>query len=253
VDKATIFGILLATFLIAGAMLLGGSLLMYWDTPSVLIVFGGTFATTLIKESFGAMKNAFSVAKQAMVETPQDVDAVITRLLDLAKKARESGVLALESEKMPTPFMAKGLRLVCDGISAEEILETLHAERLALLRRHKKGRDIFKFMAGIAPSMGMIGTLVGLVAMLQTLDNPSAIGPAMATALLTTLYGALIAFVVCQPVASKLEGRTNEEAMTMEVALQGLAAIARGDRPMIMRERLESYLLPKVRAAKPSE
>jgi chemotaxis protein MotA len=252
-DKATVVGLIVATVLIVGSMLLGGSLLMYWDLPSILIVFGGTFATTLIKESFGAMKNGFSVAKQAMVETPQDVEAIIAKLLDLAKKARESGVLALESEKMPTPFMSKGLRLVCDGVSAEEILETLHSERLALLRRHKKGRDMFKFMASIAPAMGMIGTLVGLVAMLQTLDNPSAIGPAMATALLTTLYGALIAFVVCQPIAAKLEARTNDEATTMEVAVQGLAGIARGDRPMILRERLESYLLPKARAAKAAD
>ncbi len=249
-DKGSIIGFILAAILILGSMALGGSILMYVDVQSVLIVFGGTVATTLAKERMEVVMGAFAVAKNAIFDQGHDLDVVITRIVELSKKARESGVLALESEEVPTDFMKKGLRLVTDGVSSEEIEEALEMERISLLRRHKRGRDVFKFMTGIAPSMGMIGTLIGLVAMLQTLDNPAAIGPAMAVALLTTLYGALVAFVICQPIAEKLASRTDEEAVSMEVALRGFAAIARGDRPVLIQEKLEAFLLPKVRAAK---
>ncbi len=248
-DKATIIGGIAAVVLIAGSMALGGSIMMYVDIQSILIVIGGTIATTMIKERGFIVLGAFKVAMQAVKDGGIDLDKTIETVLHLAKIARASGVLALENEEVPTEFMKKGLRLLCDGMAAEELRATLQTERLSLNLRHTRGRDVFKFMSGNAPAMGMIGTLVGLVAMLQTLNDPAAIGPAMAIALLTTLYGALIAFVVCGPIAEKLDSRTKEESLAMEIALEGYVRIAKGDNPMIIREKLNSYLSPGSRKA----
>lgn len=248
-DKGTLVGLFLTAILLVGAMALGGSLLMYVDPASVLIVFGGTIAATLIKEQPQVVMGAFKIAKNALVDPRHEPEQVIETIVRLAKLARANGVLALENEEMPTPFMKKGLRLVCDGVAAEEVEETLLTEKAALLQRHKRGQAVFKFMAATAPSFGMIGTLIGLVAMLQTLDNPSAIGPAMAVALLTTLYGALIAFAVCTPIAEKLALRTSEESLSMSIALNGFVYITRGDKPLLIQEKLVSFLEPKKKAA----
>ena len=246
-DKSTIIGGIAAVILIAGSMALGGSIMMYVDVQSILIVIGGTIATTMIKERMNVVFGAFGVAMKAVKDGAVDFNQTIETVLHLAKIARASGVLALENEEVPTDFMKKGLRLLTDGMAAEELRAALETERLCLNHRHKRGRDVFKFMSGNAPAMGMIGTLVGLVAMLQTLNDPSAIGPAMAIALLTTLYGALIAFVVCGPIAEKLDTRTKEESLAMEIALEGYVSIAKGDNPMIIREKLNGYLAPKDR------
>jgi len=246
-DKGTIIGAILSVVLIGGAMMLAGSIMMYVDVQSVLVVFGGTFATTLIKDRMPVILNSVKVAMQVVKDEGHNLGETIETILRLAKVARSSGVLALENEEVPTEFMKKGLRLLCDGMAAEELQFTLDVERFALIDRHKRSKDVFDFMAANAPSMGMIGTLVGLVAMLQKLDNPSAIGPAMAVALLTTMYGAIIAFVICGPIAQKLDSRTKEESMAMEIAIQGYVAIAKGDNPMIIREKLNSYLAPSDR------
>lgn len=246
-DKSTLIGFIAAVVLIAGSMALGGSIMMYVDVQSVLIVIGGTIATAMIKERMHIVFGSIGVAMQTIKDGSTDVSVTIERVLELAKIARASGVLALENEEVPTDFMKKGLRLLTDGMAAEELRATLQTERLCLNLRHARGRDVFKFMSGNAPAMGMIGTLVGLVAMLQTLNDPAAIGPAMAIALLTTLYGALIAFVVCGPIAEKLDSRTKEESMAMEVVLEGYVSIAKGDNPMIIREKLNGYLAPKDR------
>ncbi|MCP4500557.1 MAG: motility protein A [Deltaproteobacteria bacterium] len=246
-DKGTVIGLILAVVLIGGAMMLAGSIMMYVDVQSVLVVFGGTFATTLVKDRLPVVMNSIKVGLKAVLDEGQDVAETIETILRLAKVARSSGVLALENEEVPTEFMKKGLRLLCDGMAAEELQFTLDVERFSLVARHKRGQEIFTFMEANAPAMGMIGTLVGLVAMLQKLDNPSAIGPAMAVALLTTMYGAIVAFVICGPIAKKLESRTTEESKAMEIAIQGYVAIAKGDNPMIIREKLNSYLAPSLR------
>lgn len=246
-DKATALGFTLAFGFILMGMILGGNPLMYVDAPSVLIVFGGTLGVTFVTENMENVIGAFKIAKNAIVAKGDSVDDTMEALLRLARVARADGILALENEEVPTPFMQKGLRLLCDGVSAEELLATLETEMHSLQRRHQRGQQIFKFIAASAPAMGMIGTLVGLVAMLQNLSDPSSIGPSMAVALLTTLYGALIAFVIAGPVMEKLKVRTAEESMGMELAINGLVAISKGDNPMIIREKLNAFFSPDKR------
>ena len=248
-DKATVLGLVLSAVLILGSMALGGSIMMFVDVQSVLIVFGGTLAATLTKERLPVVMSAITVAKQSFIYRVQEPQEVIEKVIHLAKLARANGVLALDGEKVPTPFMQKGLRLVCDGVTAEEVEVALTTEMDALLRRHRRGRDVWKFVGATAPSMGMVGTLIGLVAMLQKLDNPSAIGPAMAVALLTTMYGAIMAFVIANPIAEKLASRTDEEAVAMEIATRGFVSITKGEKPMLIEEKLNAFLKPSQKAA----
>jgi chemotaxis protein MotA len=252
VDKSTIVGLILAFVLIAGAMALGGSLFIYIDVPSLFIVLGGTFSAALMSQGLGNIVSGLMAAKNAFFDRPNDPVAMVDKFVELSRAARARGLLALENESVPTDFMKKGLRLVCDGMSPEELRATLDTERYALERRHKGAQQVFRFMAGTAPAMGMVGTLIGLVAMLKKLDDPSSIGPAMAVALLTTLYGSLIAFVVMTPIGDKLAGRTKDETVNMLLIVEGCACIARGDNPLMIREKLNAFLAPKKREAQAS-
>ena len=209
-DAATFLGIVSGLGLIFGAIAMGGSVRAFMDLPSMLIVFGGTFATTLTMERMGNVIGAFRVAKNAILQPGGDVIETIKKILELSATARREGILALEKAEIDDAFLAKGIRMAVDGLAQEQIEETLQAELIAMRQRHLRGQKLFKFMATTAPSMGMIGTLIGLVKMLATLDDPSTIGPSMAIALLTTFYGAVLAFVICNPIAEKLERRTQE-------------------------------------------
>ncbi len=159
----------------------------------------------------------------------------------------QGGLVSLEGEDIPDTFMARGVRLGVDGLSPDVVKTTLLSELVALARRHQRGQKIFRFMGATAPAMGMIGTLIGLVQMLRTLDNPSAIGPAMAVALLTTLYGAILVFLIFNPVAEKLENRTTEEVARKMLAITGVESILRGDNTLVIQSKLESLLNPKER------
>ena len=141
--------------------------------------------------------------------------------------------------------MEKALRLVCDGVSVDAMRVTLGADLSSMQRRHERGETLFRFAASQAPALGMIGTLIGLVQMLKNMSDPSQIGPAMAVALLTTLYGAMIAFLFCNPIAEKLKRRTDEESVVMKVVMEGFASISVGEHPMLLQEKLNSYLAPK--------
>jgi chemotaxis protein MotA len=246
-DKATLTGLVLSSIVIAGSMLLGGSIMMFVNVPSIVVVFGGTFAATLITDSFPVVLGAGKVAMNAILEKGTPADEALDVILRLAGVARANGVLALENEEVPPGFMEKALRLLCDGMAPEELSVTLQTEQVSMKSRHDRGVQVFTFMKDTAPSMGMIGTLIGLVQMLQTLDDPSAIGPAMAVALLTTMYGAIIAFLVCGPIADKLVRRTKEELKMMQLVTEGFVSIAKGDNPMVTREKLNSFLAPDVR------
>jgi chemotaxis protein MotA len=143
--------------------------------------------------------------------------------------------------------MAKGVRLAVDGVDLAIIRTTLTAEMLALQQRHQRGQQVFRFMGGTAPAMGLVGTLIGLVQMLRTLHDPSSMGPAMAVALLTTLYGAVLAYLVFLPIADKLEQRTRSETTNMRIVLEGIESIVKGENAIIVRERLEAFLAPAER------
>ena len=162
----------------------------------------------------------------------------------------QDGALALENEEIDDAFLAKGVRLAVDGLAPDEVHGALMSEMRSLKERHRQGYRIFRFMGSTAPAMGMIGTLIGLVQMLQTMDDPASIGPSMAVALLTTLYGALFAFLVFIPMADKLECRTKDEARNMSVVIMGVDSLLKGENPRFMRDKLDSFLEPKQRESK---
>ncbi|MEO0813090.1 MAG: MotA/TolQ/ExbB proton channel family protein, partial [Myxococcota bacterium] len=178
--------------------------------------------------------------------TPSSEDIVL-KVQELAATVRREDLLALENVVIEEPFMAKGIRMAVDGVSVETIKETLSRELASLGERHRSGQRVFKRMSATAPSMGMIGTLIGLVQMLSRLDDPSSIGPAMAVALLTTLYGAVLAFMIFGPIADKLGSRTADETRNMRIFLECLDSIINGENQMIIKEKLDAFLAPKKR------
>ncbi len=246
-DKATLIGIISGFGLILGSILLGSGLGAFLDVPSALIVVGGTISATLIMERLENVVGAAKVAKNAFFTRQSRVSDTISVILRLSNLARREGMLALENEAVEDPFLAKGIRMAVDGLSQEEISETLRAELVSMKDRHQRGQKLFRFMGTTAPSMGMIGTLIGLVQMLQSLNDPSSIGPAMAVALLTTMYGAVLAFVVCNPIAEKLQNRSREESASMLIVIEGIEGIVKGHNAALIKDRLEARLAPKAR------
>jgi chemotaxis protein MotA len=188
------------------------------------------------------------VAAQTLTEKSRSASETLQSILQLSNVARHEGVLALQAEVVTDPFIAKGVRMAVEGLDREEIRDTLMVELVSMRQRHVRGQKMFKFMAGTAPSMGMIGTLVGLVGMLSKLEEPSKIGPAMAVALLTTLYGAILSFVVFGPIAEKLERRTAEETAIMTMVIEGVDSIVKGQNVSVIKDKLQARLAPKDRA-----
>jgi chemotaxis protein MotA len=249
-DIATLVGIVTGFVLIIVSMALGGPVGAFVNGPGLLIVVGGTIAATLINESLSHVLGAVGVAKQAFFEKKISPDQMIEQIVALAAKARKEGLVSLEGEAIEDEFLARGVRLGVDGLSPEIIQITLSTELKALLRRHERGHKIFRFMGATAPAMGMVGTLIGLVQMLQTLSDPAAIGPAMAVALLTTLYGAILAFLIFGPIGQKLEVRTGEESSHKRLAMVGVESILKGDNSLVIQSKLDSFLSPAQRDAR---
>lgn len=191
-----------------------------------------------------------SVAMNAFFAKIPGAPLMIPRFMELSSKARKEGLLALEGEINGTRdgFFAKGLQLVVDGVAPESIEEILNTEIDSLRDRHRQGAEIFTSMGTFAPAMGLIGTLIGLVQMLANMSDPSTIGPAMAVALITTFYGAILANVVFLPIAGKLRLRSTEEVQVREIVAEGILSISNGVNPRIVEQRLQAYLPPKDRA-----
>jgi len=252
-DLATVVGLVLSTILIVAAVVVGGSPGMFIEPASILIVVGGTFGATLVRNPLKAVLGMAKVAMKAfMIRLPDPAD-LIAEVVTLSRKARKEGMLALESVPIDYPFLSKGVSLCVDGVEVEQIRGILEAHMQAMAARHRRGAAILEGIAEIAPAFGMIGTLIGLVQMLATMDDPSKIGPAMAVALLTTLYGALIANVVCIPMAGKLKLRSEEELTAMIVCLEGCMGLSQGDNPGAIEQKLQSYLGPQVEKEKEQE
>ncbi len=249
-DLATLIGIVAGMALIVGSMAMGSSIMAFFNVPGLLIVVGGTVAATLINESLGQVIGAIKVYFQAFFERKSSPGELIDKVVDLAAKARKEGLVSLEGEDIEDDFLARGVQLGVDGLSPEIINAILQGELDTLKRRHSRGQAVFRFMGSTAPAMGMIGTLIGLVQMLQNMSDPSAIGPAMAVALLTTLYGAILAFVLFQPIASKLETRTKTEVAHKTLAIIGVESILKGDNSMVIQSKLDAYLSPQEREAR---
>lgn len=246
-DLGSLFGFLAGFGLIAWAILLDGELLMFVNIPGILIVFGGTFSATLVAFKLPTVFNAFTVGAKVWFDSSPTPGETKQTLEDLASRVRREDILTLENLDVADRILAKGLRLAVDGVPVETIQTALFTELASMRDRHDMGQKVFRFMSATAPSMGMIGTLIGLVQMLSRLNDPSSIGPAMAIALLTTFYGAVLAFVVFGPMADKLAHQTQVQAINAHVVISGIESIVKGENAMIIREKLDAYLPPDVR------
>lgn len=252
-DIATLIGIVAGFGLILASILIGSPLSAFFNVPGLLIVVGGTIATTLISETMEHTIGSIKVAKNAFRKGSSNTPETIKKIIELSTIARKEGVLALEKQQIEDAFLSKAIRMVVDNLPPEEIHETLVAELVSMKSRHIRGQKLFRFMGGSAPAMGMIGTLIGLVQMLRNMSDPSSIGPAMAIALLTTLYGSIIAFVICNPIADKLEKRTGDETIKMTMVIDGVQSILKGHASGIIKDKLEARLAPKEREPSDAE
>ncbi len=248
-DIATLLGIISAFGLVVSAIFMGGGLILFVNIPSFLIVVGGTIGTTMINYPLGDMLKVVSVVKNTFFSTNSATIERINQLVEFANKSRKEGILALESEikNIKEEFFKKGIQLSIDGMEPQEIREILETEVDFIRSRHELGAELFTTMGTFAPALGMIGTLIGLVQMLQSMDDPSSIGPAMAVALLTTFYGSLMANLICIPLAGKLKARSKEEMLEKEMTIQGIMSLANGDNPRIMEHKLMVFVPPTER------
>jgi chemotaxis protein MotA len=237
--------------LLLGAMMEGSQVGSFLDPPAILIVFGGTLGATLASTSLESIKRIPALYKRAMSAQQHDMQGRVALLVSLAEKARREGLLALESgvEDLDDEFTRKGLQLVVDGTEPEVILQVLENEIDGASGRAAHDRAIFEKAGGFAPTMGILGTVLGLVHVLQNLDQPSTLGPAISGAFIATLYGVASANVVFLPVASKLQSIADAETSLRELTIEGLLAIQAGDNPRVVGDKLEAFVPPEERRA----
>ncbi|HEY9548141.1 MAG TPA: MotA/TolQ/ExbB proton channel family protein [Kiloniellaceae bacterium] len=252
VDFATLLGVGGAFAMVAGAMLLSGQVASFLDVPSVLIVIGGTFLVTTISFSLGEIAAAQGLMLRAAVYNAEAPEHAVWQALYLADLARKRGRLALQNvteELRDAPFLYRAIIMVVDGLPAEEVERVLSRDAEASFERHQRSAGILRRAGEVAPAMGLIGTLIGLVQMLGSLDDPSSIGPAMAVALLTTFYGAVLANMVFNPLAGKLERNAHIEASVCRIYTIGAASISRQENPRRLEMMLNTILPPDKRVA----
>jgi len=248
-DLATLLGMVGAIGIVLAAILTGGSAIVFVNVPSILIVLGGTVMVVMIKFSMGQFFGAFKVALRAFFNKTTDPEELIERIVELANIARKEGMLALESQEIDNEFLGEGVRMLIDGNSREVVSAVLSKDMQQTIERHTWGAKVFSATADVAPAMGMIGTLIGLVQMLSNMSDPKSIGPAMAVALLTTLYGAMIANMVAMPIADKLTLRKADERRIRSMCIDGVLAIQEGQNPRIIESMLKAYLEPGKRGS----
>lgn len=246
-DISTVAGLVLAIFAIIGSILYGSPLSIFIDIPSIFVVIGGVTAATLIKWPIENVKSLVGVFLKSIFYTSVDSKSMIDEIQKLAETARRESVFALEKVPVEDKFLKKAVTLAADNRPPEVITSILSLEIAAMEERHAKGVDILEGMGADGPAFGMIGTLIGLVQMLQNMSDPSSIGPAMAVALLTTFYGSVIANVFTIPIAAKLKQRSKQESTKMNIIVAGVLGIVAGENPRVIREKLDSFLPPKER------
>ena len=250
VDTATVVGLVCGFGLIGTAILLGGQPASFVNLPGALIVFGGTFAVTTMCFSVAEVARTAAVVSKAVFRSDRDPSEAAIKVLKVAEMARRQGVLSLQGivESLRNePFLHKGISMVIDGTPAEEVEMIMRRDMQSTIQRHAKSAGVLRKAAEFAPAMGLIGTLIGLVQMLGSLDDPSTIGPSMAVALLTTLYGAVLANMVFSPLAAKLERNSAEETLVSNVYAMAVASIGRQENPRRLEMLLNSVLPPTKR------
>ncbi len=248
-DIATIIGIITGLGLIIITIFNQGNPRVFFNLGSMLIVFGGTFAATLINYPVKEILSVMGVVKNAFTQKTSSSYDTTKQIVRLAEIARREGILAIEREiqNIDDDFLNQGMQLAIDGTEPDQIRNILGTELAYLQERHDIGQGIFRSMGIYAPAFGMIGTLIGLVLMLSNMDDPDSIGPAMAIALITTFYGAVLANLIFIPIAGKLKTRSKQEVMSKELILEGVLSIQSGDNPRIVEQKLISFIPPKLR------
>lgn len=257
-DIASILGLVICFVLVIFGILWGNdvsALRRFVDVPSALITFGGAFCCILasytLENFFGGLKSIGLIFKVSDMNIPE----TIQKIIDLSNVARKEGLLSLEEAAgdIDDPFLQKGILLVVDGTDPELVRAIMETELVSMEDRHKSRIGFWDDLGAMGPAWGMIGTLIGLINMLQDMDDPSSIGPSMAVALITTLYGSLLANWICAPVASKLKSKNADEMMMKEIEIEGLLSIQAGENPRVIEEKLKSFLAPKDRGSNAEE
>lgn len=252
-DLASIIGLIACLCLVIYAIVTGddgvAAMQYFLNAPSAIITFGGAFCCVMASYSMSDFLNGLKsiklIFKVPTVNTPQ----IINKIIELSNVARKEGLLSLEeaAADLDDAFLKKGILLIVDGTDPELVRAILETELSSIDGRHKSKIGFWQDVASMGPAWGMIGTLVGLILMLQKLSDPSSIGPSMAVALITTLYGSLLANWIATPVATKLKNNNDEEAMVKEIMIEGLLSIQAGENPRVIEEKLKSFLAPKDR------
>ncbi|SIT17263.1 MULTISPECIES: flagellar motor protein PomA [Thalassolituus] len=248
-DLASLVGLVGAFGIVIFAMILGGDITMFVNVPSLLIVIVGSLFAVMMKFELGQFLAAAKVAGKAFSFKLIKPEDLIGEIVELAGLARKGGLLSLEGKEVSDEFLSKGIQLLVDGHDPDVVKTLLSKEMKLASARHDTGISIFKSLGDVAPAMGMIGTLIGLVAMLANMDDPKAIGPAMAVALLTTLYGAMVATMLSLPMADKLTLRKDEEDRLKSMIIDALLAIQNGQNPRVIESMLQAYIQEGKRVA----
>jgi len=250
-DLATVIGIILGVGLVLAAILINSPLSAFIDPASAAVVIGGAAAAVLISTPLGQVLKIAAVVKNAFFSKPSDPTTSVQTLVQLAEVARRDGILSLESKLVEgdyDPFLTQGLRMAIDGQDPSVIECALEQEVETIMERHSAGKAVFDSLGKYAPAFGMIGTLIGLVIMLQNMSDAASLGPAMAVALITTFYGSLVANLFAMPIADKLGVRSEEEISAKMIIIRGVMSIQAGDNPRVVQQKMAAFLNPKQRA-----
>ncbi len=246
-DIATIGGIITGfVCILLGIVFAHGDVGLFWDPASLMITVVGSISSLVTSNNFSYIMQMPAVAKWAFFASEMNPKDMIITLVSFSEKARREGLLSLEDDlnELNDDFLKKGIQLVVDGTDPELVRRIMETELEYLMDRHDKGKKLFDDWGFLAPAFGMIGTLVGLILMLVNLEDKASIGPAMATALITTLYGSIVANVVCIPISNKLDLRNKQEILVKLIMIEGTLSIQAGDNPRIVRDKLVAFLEP---------
>ena len=248
-DLASILGLSFAVVIVIMGMASGGDVGQFVDIPSILIVLGGTFGATILANPLERTKNVGRIVKNVFTNQQIDMIGLIQTLVSFAEKARREGLLALEDDagQLDDDFLRKSIQLVVDGTDPELVKSILDTEIGLLEERHSANKGYLDSVAELGPAFGMLGTLIGLIQMLANLDDPSALGPGMAVALITTFYGSILANMFSIPMGKKLVQNSSREIMCRELMIEGILSIQAGENPRIVEEKLKVFLSPAMR------
>ncbi len=246
-DRGSIIGVALGFLLLALAIGLGPNPRIFFHPASTVVVVGGVLASTLIRFPLGHVRYAFAIASRVFTSRAPETHALVSQIVGLSQRARREGLLNMEKAMDVEGFLAQGLRMVVDRADREHIRDVLGQELRATQDRHLQGQEIFRFIAISAPSVGMVGTLIGMVQLFASIKDPSNIGGAMALSLLSTLYGAVIAYLLAIPIAGKLELRSREEMQLKQIMMEGVLGIEAEMHPLALEAQLNAFLAPKSR------